>query len=360
MSDNFAFVIPAYNPDNNLLIVVNNILSKNLHHKIFIIDDGSKDNYQHIFEKLNNDYYKEDIVLIRHAVNLGKGAALKTVFNKILTEYIDIQGVVTLDCDGQHSIDDCLQVLIELEKNEKAFVLGCRNFSRDIPLKSYIGNNISRFIYKILLGRSFQDTQTGLRGINREFMRLCLTIKTNRFEFETEQLAIACRMIGLVDIVEIPITTIYLDSNKLTSFRPLVDSFKIYFVLFRYGLSSIITTLVDFIIFLMATYLGSGILLANLLARTASIGVQFNLLNKMVFQTNASIGKFFLFIIYVYIMGVFSSFTQSSITETFSISIISSKIIVETILFFVNFVFLRLFIFTLGESISDEANIENN
>jgi len=344
MKKQYAFIIPAYNPDKKLIEVVRNIQQvSNL--KIFIIDDGSKESTQYIFQKLLEEVDNTNIIFLRHAINLGKGAALKTVFNHILVNYPLINGVVTLDSDGQHSVKDCLRVLDEVKKDGNIFVLGYRTFSKEIPIKSYIGNNISKFIYKLILGRSFKDTQTGLRGLTRSFMKECLTIKSNRFEFETEQLAKAVNNKN-IDIEEIPIKTIYIEDNKATSFRPIVDSFKIYFVLFRYGLSSIITAIVDFIIFSFALYFGYGILASNMFARTVSIGVQFLLLDKYVFHTKAKIINFLLFAGYVYIMGIVSAWTQISATEHLNISTISAKISVEGILFFVNFAFLRLYIFT--------------
>jgi glycosyltransferase involved in cell wall biosynthesis len=339
----YAFLIPSYNPDENLIKVVDEIISKS-DNKIFIIDDGSNKETQQIFEKLQDSDAYKNVIFLRHAINLGKGAALKTVFNHILVNYPQIEGVVTLDSDGQHSIDDCLQVLKTLEDNNNTFVLGYRTFSKDIPLKSYIGNHISKSIYAMILGKNFKDTQTGLRALSKEFMKQCLMIKSNRFEFETEQLALAVNT--HINIIEVPIQTIYIENNKASSFRPLVDSFKIYFVLFRYGLSSIITALVDFIVFVLSLSFGVSIFGANMLARTVSIGVQFTLLDKYVFYSKAKIINFILFASYVYIMGILSAMTQIGIINHFNLSTLFAKILVEGILFFVNFAVLRLYIFT--------------
>jgi len=337
----YGFVIPAYNPDQQLLHVIANIQQESTH-TIFVIDDGSNKETQKIFTTIREEY--KNVIVVRHIINLGKGAALKTIFNYILSNYPQIDGVVTLDSDGQHSTKDCIHILQTLETNVNSFVLGHRTFSKDIPLKSYIGNNISKFIYKIILGRSFKDTQTGLRGISKDFMKQCLSIKSNRFEFETEQLAIAVN--NDIHIIEIPIETIYIENNKASSFRPLIDSFRIYFILFRYGLSSIITAIVDFVIFMIALSFGTNILISNMLARTVSIGIQFNLLDKFVFHTKSKIMSFILFALYVYVMGIISAMTQISIIEHLNISIITAKILVEGILFFINFAFLRLYIFT--------------
>jgi len=338
----YAFVIPAYNPDENLIYLVKKILQES-NYPIFIINDGSKKMSDSIFKTIKT-LDENRIKVISHAINLGKGAALKTVFNYILTNYPEIEGVVTLDSDGQHSVKDCIRVLKELEKNSKAFVLGYRTFSKDIPLKSYIGNNISRFIYHLILGYNFKDTQTGLRGLSRDFMKKCLTINSNRFEFETEQLAKAVN--EHLPIVEIPIKTIYIEGNKATSFRPLVDSFKIYFVLFRYALTSIITAVVDFLVFIIAIALGVNVFWSNMIARTFSIGVQYTLLDKYVFYSKAKIWSFILFALYVYMMGIVSATMQEKLIENIHFHVLAAKVLVEGILFFVNFAFLRLYIFT--------------
>ena len=345
----YAFVIPAYNPNERLISLIKDI-RKSSSNYIFIIDDGSVNEIsKEVFNKIE-EMAKEDkkLILIKHAINLGKGAALKTVFNYILTNYPKIEGVVTLDSDGQHSVKDCLRVLKVLEDEKSPFVLGYRTFSKDIPLKSYIGNNISKFIYKMVLGRSFKDTQTGLRGLDKDFMKECLKIKSNRFEFETEQLAIAVNK--NIDIKEIPIETIYIENNKASSFRPLVDSFKIYFVLFRYGITSVITAVTDFIVFVIALSMGASIFWANMLARTVSIGVQYFLIGKYVFFSKASIKSFILFSIYVYVMGIVSASTQVIIVEKFNAPVVATKIVVEGFLFFVNFAFLRLYIFSIDKN----------
>jgi glycosyltransferase involved in cell wall biosynthesis len=340
-SQEYAFIIPSYNPDENLLKVVQS-LRESTDEFIFVIDDGSKEETKHIFETLKK-LQDPKLILLAHAINLGKGAALKTVFNHILVNYPNIIGVITLDSDGQHSPKDCIAIKEALKKEPKAFVLGYRTFSKDIPLKSYIGNNISKFVYKVILGYDFKDTQTGLRGLSRDFMRECLKITSNRFEFETEQLAYAARSL---QIIEIPIETIYIQNNKSSSFRPLIDSFKIYFVLLRYSLSSIITAIVDFIVFMLSLSFGSGVFMANILARTVSIGVQFKLLDNYVFHTKSTLLNFILFALYVYIMGIVSIVLQINAVSHLGLSVITAKVLIEGFLFFVNFAVLRLYLFT--------------
>ncbi|WP_421853410.1 glycosyltransferase family 2 protein [Marinomonas sp.] len=342
MKNSYAFIIPAYNPDENLLKVVKNLqLSSSC--EIIIINDGSHKNSDPIFDSLLNSF--ENIKIVNHEVNLGKGAAIKTAFSYILKIFQHIKGVVTLDSDGQHSSHDCMRVLKELESNPFSFVLGCRKFDSNIPIKSYIGNNISNLVYTLVLGRKFKDTQTGLRGLSKELMALSLDIESNGFEFETEQLVKFSNSKHEIEIIEIDIETIYIENNKSTSFRPLLDSLRIYFVLLRYGASSLITALVDFIIFSISLSMGSTILNANLISRTASIFVQFCLLNKMVFLTKAKVFTFLLFVLYVYSMGILSSWLQVELSNYVDSSQLISKLVVEFFLFFINFTFLKYFLF---------------
>ena len=82
-NNKYAFVIPAYNPDEHLIEVIRQIREKSKY-RIFVIDDGSRENTQHIFDTIEKEFHNSGLTLLRHAVNLGKGAALKTVFNYIL------------------------------------------------------------------------------------------------------------------------------------------------------------------------------------------------------------------------------------------------------------------------------------
>ena len=65
-----------------------------------------------------------------------------------------------------------------------------RDFRHDVPLRSKIGNVISRYVYRFLIGLKLSDTQTGLRGIPRRLAEFSLRIRANRYEFETEQLIV--------------------------------------------------------------------------------------------------------------------------------------------------------------------------
>ena len=243
-----------------------------------------------------------------------------------------------------------------IQNKANTFILGSRKFSRDIPFRSCIGNTISRFVYLLALGKYFQDTQTGLRGLSKPIMEKSLIIKSNRFEFETNQLALVTQPNSKIKIIEIPIETKYFSSNKASSFRPLIDSFQIYFVLARYLGTSIVIFFIDILIFTGLLEVGSTILISNLLARAVTIVVQFFITKNFVFKSTSGIRSFLFFVFYVLLMGLVSVNIQLRLSEFMDIKPIVSKMLTEGVLFFVNFAFLRTYIFMDNEFKNKKTN----
>src|ERR1700676_1828863 len=103
MSPDVVLLIPAYRPSEVLPDLVTNLLTQDqfaVIQSIIIVDDGSGPEFAPIFSQLEA---RPCVTILRHAVNLGKGAALKTGFNNFLLAFPDAAGVVTADADGQHA-----------------------------------------------------------------------------------------------------------------------------------------------------------------------------------------------------------------------------------------------------------------
>ena len=231
MNDKTPIIIPAYEPDERLISLVDDLVMSG-QKKIIIVDDGSGEKYCSLFNKAKQLIEPWGIV-ISYSENKGKGGALKTAFSYVLKNMPDVIGVVTADSDGQHTVK-CIQSVEEkLLENPDSLVMGVRSFDKEgIPWKSEFGNKLTKKVLKCVSGISVSDTQTGLRGIPLGFLNECLAIKENRFEYEMEMLL---RTVGKIDIVETPIETVY-DSkeNHQTHFDPVRDSFKVYKVLFKH------------------------------------------------------------------------------------------------------------------------------
>lgn len=248
-------IIPAYEPDERLLDLLADLKAAG-ETEIILVNDGSGIEYNNIFAVAEEKF---NCQVITHSKNCGKGRALKNAFFYCLDHYNDMLGCVTADSDGQHTVDSIRSVKQLLIDNPNALSLGVRDFSRgeNIPAKSQIGNNLSKTICKYLCGLDITDTQTGLRGIPESFMRECLNIKGERFEFETQMLI---QTVGKMKIVETPIETIY-DSvdHHSTHFNPVVDTFKIFkifgLVFIKYVFSSLSSSVIDLVVFYFLNYL---------------------------------------------------------------------------------------------------------
>lgn len=336
-----CFVIPAYGPKGNLITLLQELI-KQSDNPIFIIDDGSAD--KSIFNDLI--FSNKKITLLKHAENLGKGAALKTAFNHIIANYPYMSECVTLDADGQHSVEDVIALSLLSGRNNH-LALGVRNFSfknKSIPLKSRVGNLLTRCIWGLVTRKMISDTQTGLRKIPARLMRECLHIVANRYDFEMEML-LKAQSIGM-EISEMPISTIYIDDNKESHFNPVFDSLKIYFIIFRFCLSSLFSYVLDCLLFSIFIILFSISASSSfILARIISGFFNYNINKKIVFNVkkykNIMIFKYFA----ILLVNLYLGFIFINTIEFYGYNVFYAKIIAECVLFFFNFFLQKEWVF---------------
>ena len=101
-----VIVIPAYQPAAKLVDLVQDLSGDG--RAIVIVDDGSSTQCREVFSRAAA---LPNVTLLAHAINLGKGQALKTAFNHVLlTAGADAVGVVTADADGQHLAVDIRRI----------------------------------------------------------------------------------------------------------------------------------------------------------------------------------------------------------------------------------------------------------
>lgn len=338
-------VIPVYEPEPDVVNLCDR-LKKEGFGEIVFVDDGSGTEYRTIFDEIELKYHCK---VLRHAVNLGKGRAIKTAVNYILNEFPNAIGIVTADSDGQHTPEDIGKCMQSLSEHVDNLILGCRDFTKkDIPWKSKFGNELTKKAMAFLCGIKVSDTQTGLRGIPRGLMIQLMNVPGERFEFETNMLL---ESKNGYDIIEVPIETIY-DSkeNHKTHFSAFRDSVKIYKVILSYSTASLASTVVDFIVFAVANGYGLGIGGATALARTCSAMINFLLNRNVVFKTKGNvIRQLFQYILLVVFSGSLSALLISVLTKVLPLEIIVIKAVVETCLFFFNYVIQRKYIFKKGK-----------
>ncbi len=252
-----SVVLPSLDPDEKLIAVVDGLLEHGFS-DIILINDGSKPENLHYFTDLADMH--PEVHLLHHPVNRGKGAALKTAFSWFLENRPEGLGVVTVDGDNQHHPVDtraCAEKMLETNH----LVLGCRDFSLpQVPPRSKAGNTITCNVFKIFVGMTISDTQTGLRALPTEILKTMLAVKGDRFEYETNML-LALKEYN-IPWEEVKIRTVYIEENKSSHFRTVRDSWRIYKLIlahfFRYTGSSIISAVVDAGLFKLLSILLAG------------------------------------------------------------------------------------------------------
>lgn len=217
-----GIIIPALNPTEALIDYVNELLDKGAR-QIIVVNDGSIHDCSTVFSKIQ---LLPRCTVLTHERNRGKGRALKTAFQHILENHRDLHGVITADADGQHATFDVVKVAEALVQEEEALILGVRDFSGDhVPFRSVLGNRSMNILFHLLFRRKLQDTQTGLRGITLKLLEKLVHLKGERYEYEINMLIFA--QVQNVNMIEVPIQTLYFDRNASSHYKAIKDSMKV-------------------------------------------------------------------------------------------------------------------------------------
>lgn len=347
-------IIPSLNPNKDFINYVQKLIKNGMQH-ILVIDDGSDEDKKWIFDEI--DKIPETYVC-HHICNMGKGKSLKDAFQYVLKNMKDplIKGVITVDSDGQHTVEDVIRIQKELDKsNNHVLILGTRNFKqKNVPIKSRFGNSMTSGVFKVLYGKYIHDTQTGLRGISKEYLSEYLKLEGERFEYETNMLIYAIN--HKHSIQEIEIETVYIDNNSETHFRPVLDSLKIYKLIFKKFFLYMISSLSSFIIDVLMFYLfllvcsnmtdSSEIIVATVGARIISSLYNFIVNKKIVFcDTGKLKHQVFKYYCLCILQMCLSAGCVVMIHFIFKGNKVIEKMIVDTILFFISYHIQRLWIF---------------
>ena len=238
-------LIPAYKPDHLLIELLVKLKSEDF--DVVVVNDGSGEPYNEVFEEV-----KKYALLLEHSVNRGKGAALRFGFSYINLHPNGHNYVITCDADGQHAMSDIIKMNEKLHETN-AIVFGCRKFGKNVPFKSKVGNNMSRFSRTLLTKEYIQDDQSGLRGFPIKFVEHLIPLEGDHYEYEMN---VVCTLqIKKIKIIEMPIETIYINDNKGSHFKPNLDTFRIQRTIWTNVLIPLICGLISIGIFSLFSWL---------------------------------------------------------------------------------------------------------
>lgn len=332
-------LIPAYEPGEKLLQLIRDI-KKRCSMKIVIIDDGSGEACAPVFEQAT----ALECTVIHHPENLGKGAALKTGF-RYLIKAGETEGVVCADCDGQHSAEDICTVAEETMRDSKTAVLGARQFTGTVPLRSRFGNSMTRKVFSLCAGYRIYDTQTGLRGYPAVMLPWLCQIEGSRFEYEMNVL-LKLKPSGY-SVMEVEIKTIYENGNRCSHFRLFKDSFLVYLPFVKFTASSLLSGLLDFGLLLIFEKMLNRLMPAVVFSRVISSIFNYSCNRYFVFHGRQkkykSAPKYFLL---VFIIMLLNYFILKAIIYATGLPLALAKIITEVVLFIFSYMMQKKLVFS--------------
>lgn len=337
-----AVLVPVWQPDAGFVELVAAIAAEGFG-AVVVVNDGSGPGHASQFAEVAR---LPRVSVLHHAVNLGKGRALKTGINQVLAEMPEIQGLVTADADGQHRVSDIVAVARKLQESKGAVVMGSRSFSGQVPLRSRIGNGLTRLIFGFMTGTSLLDTQTGLRAFPRGLLPELMTLSGERYEYEMTALAHLCQR---GKPVEVPIETVYIQNNRSSHFDPVWDSMRIYFVLVRFYFSAVVAAGIDFAGFSLAYAATHNVAVSVAVGRLSSL-VNFALNKRFVFRSGAPVkGTLVRYYLLVALIGGLSYAMIWCLARYLHWNVFVAKLAVDTLLSLVSFSVQRTFVFRRSE-----------
>ncbi|TAL46815.1 glycosyltransferase family 2 protein [archaeon] len=169
-----------------------------------VIDDGSKDRTFEIAKKAG-------VKVIHHQVNHGKGEAIKTGFNHVLSHDASAKYIVLIDSDMQYLPDELLKLVEPLKSGEADFVIGSRNWS-GVPFRHRLGNFVWRTTFNVFFGTRLVDTNCGYMALTRRAVERVRNVHGG-YIIENKMISDAVR--SRLRIMQVPVKVFYKHKSKV-------------------------------------------------------------------------------------------------------------------------------------------------
>jgi len=191
-----SVIIPTYNEDKAIGMTISSLLKATelSQAEIIVVDDGSNDKTAQIIRAFPR------VHIYQHRINLGYGAAVTTGMRNASRPY-----VIWFDSDGQHQVEDLLNIAKTLVNDDLDYCIGIRQPGSDQVTKRVLGKSVLRFLVQLTAGRPVADFNSGLRGFKRELILHYLHLLPKGFSASTTTTLLMYERNHLGR--EIPITT---------------------------------------------------------------------------------------------------------------------------------------------------------
>jgi glycosyltransferase involved in cell wall biosynthesis len=222
---NLSIVIPVFNEVENIVEILKRVQATKLAKEIIVVDDGSKDGTRDTLRILDG---KENVRVILHERNQGKGAAVVTGLRAALGDVLLIQ-----DADLEYDPRDYPVLLQPIEEGKADVVYGSRFLGAPHRVTMFwhlMANRMLTFMTNILYNTILTDMETGYKVFRREVIEN-MKIRAKRFDFEPEFTAKVLKR--NYRIFEVPISFNPRDYSQGKKIK-LKDAFEAVWTLLKY------------------------------------------------------------------------------------------------------------------------------
>lgn len=217
--DKVIIVIPAYNPLQFIVQFIEKLVVLQPK-RIVIVNDGSNPRYISIFKKLAQF---QEVHIISYEHNMGKGYAIKSALQYIVTSEKNYSGILTVGADNQHKIEDIEKIIETKDLFSDGLIIGVRQFRHnDLPIKNFLGNRAASILFELLFRKRLLDIQSGLRYIPKEAVVWVRKVPGQRFNFDTNMLIEAIHR--KIPIYEVPIGDAKMSKNSFMYYDEILSA----------------------------------------------------------------------------------------------------------------------------------------
>lgn len=188
-----SVLIPVFNEAGSIEEIVSRVAAVPLETEIILVDDGSTDSTPKVLANIA----RENVKVVTHPVNRGKGAAVRTALAAATGDVVVIQ-----DADLEYDPADFVRMLEAMQSSPSRVVYGVRQLGDQDAMRR-LGNRFLTLVTNLLYGASLGDMETCYKMIDRALLE-SLKLRADRFEIEVE---ITAKLLKAGHrIVEVPIS----------------------------------------------------------------------------------------------------------------------------------------------------------